>query len=156
MILFSPEITHVRKTGRRARLSDTLALLTDPKWETNLDPDAEWIVLKIPEGNDSYFLADFVDGDKEDEKEWLEGPFQQRWSVNYLVGLKRMQRSKKRQRSNYLRANEGKSVGRKKMARRNKVGRVESMRRSIAPNTTQWSDLREDPEDRYAAAVRKN
>ncbi len=70
-----PEIPHVRKAGRRARLSDTLALLTDPKWEADPDPDAEWIVLKIPKGNDSYFLADFVDGGKEDEKEWLEGPF---------------------------------------------------------------------------------
>jgi hypothetical protein len=150
-----PEITHVRKAGRRARLSDTLALLTDPKWEADPDPGAEWIVLKIPKGNDSYFLADFVDGDKEDEKEWLESPFQQRWSVDYLVGLKRMQRSERRERSNYLRANEGKSMGRKKMTRRKEVGSVESMRRSIAPNTTQWQDLRADPEERYAAAMAK-
>jgi hypothetical protein len=150
-----PEITLARR-GRRARLSDTLALLTDPKWEADPDPDAEWIVLKIPKGNDSYFLADFVDGDKEDEKEWLEGPFQQRWSVDYLVGLKRMQRSERRERSNYLRANEGKSMGRKKMTRRKEAGSVESMKRSIAPNTTQWPNLRSDPEERYTAAVRRN
>ena len=112
--------------------------------------------MKIPKGNDSYFLADFVDGDREDEKEWLEGPFQQRWSVDYLVGLKRMDRAERRQRSNYLRAYEGKSMGRKKSTRRKDAGSVESMKRSIAPNTTSWPDLNADPEDRYAAAVRRN
>ncbi len=29
------EITHSRRTGRRARLSDTLSLMTDPKWEAD-------------------------------------------------------------------------------------------------------------------------
>ena len=38
-----PEITHFRRAGRRARLSDTLSLMTDPKWESDPDPDAEWI-----------------------------------------------------------------------------------------------------------------
>ena len=150
------EITHSKRSGRRARLSDTLSLMTDPKWEADPDPDAEWIVLKIPKGNDSYFLADFVDGDREDEKEWLEGPFQQKWPVDYLVGLKRMQRSKRRERSNYFRAYEGKSMGRKKSTRRKDAGSIESMARSIAPNTTQWPDLSADPEERYEAAVRRN
>ena len=36
-----PGITHFRRAGRRARLSDTLALMTDPKWESDPDPDAE-------------------------------------------------------------------------------------------------------------------
>ena len=36
-----PEITHFRRAGRRARLSDTLSLMTDPKWKADPDPDAE-------------------------------------------------------------------------------------------------------------------
>ena len=47
-------------------------------------------------------------------------------------------------------------MGRKKMTRRKEVGSVESMKRSIAPNTTQWPNLRSDPEERYTAAVRRN
>ncbi len=64
-----------REGGRRARLSDSLELLTDPLWCEEPDPKVEWIVLKVPRGNSSFFLADFVDGDTLDEKEWLEGPY---------------------------------------------------------------------------------
>jgi hypothetical protein len=69
------------RRGARARLSDTLDLLTEPKWETDPDPNVDWLVLKIPRGNKTFFMADFVDGDVEDEKEWLEGPFQQSATV---------------------------------------------------------------------------
>jgi hypothetical protein len=67
-----------------------------------------------------------------------------------------MDRAERRQRSNYLRAYERKSMGRKKSTRRKDAGSAESMKRSIAPNTTHWPDLSADPDERYAAAVRRN
>jgi hypothetical protein len=57
------------KRGTRSRLSDTLNLLTEPMWESDLDPNVEWIVLKVPRRNRSFFIADFVDGDVMDEKD---------------------------------------------------------------------------------------
>ncbi len=47
-------------------------------------------------------------------------------------------------------------MGRKKSTRRKDAGSIESMARSIAPNTTQLPDLSADPEERYEAAVRRN
>jgi hypothetical protein len=98
----------------------------------------EWIVLKIPKGNKTFFLADFVDGDMEDEKEWLEGPYQQSATVEYLMEQKREGRKKRRQRSIYLRANAGKTVTKVKHLQRQPAdcGSLESRARSIAPNTT--------------------
>ncbi len=47
-------------------------------------------------------------------------------------------------------------MGRKKSTTRMDSGSVESMARSIAPNTTQRPDLSADPVERYEAAVRRN
>jgi len=71
--------------GTRSRLSDTLDLLTEPLWEQDPDPNVEWILLKVPRMNRSFFMADFVDGDIMDEKEWLEGPFQQSMTISQLM-----------------------------------------------------------------------
>jgi hypothetical protein len=84
--------------GTRSRLSDTLDLLTEPLWESDPDPDAEWVVLKVLNGNDFYFMADFVDGDIMDGSEWLEGPFDQAITVTNLLDIKRRGRAVRRER----------------------------------------------------------
>jgi hypothetical protein len=132
-----------RPGGTRARFSDTLELLTEPLWEELPDPEVEWIVLKVPRGNSSFFLADFVGGDTLDEKEWLEGPFHQTTTVSTLLEFKRQGRSERRHRSRYLRANQGKSVGRVKMTQRVPVGSLQSLQRSIAPLDTELPKLDE-------------
>jgi hypothetical protein len=49
----------------------------------------EWLVLKIPQANLSHVLCDFCDGDKLDDKHWLEGPFSQSLTVRELLEYKR-------------------------------------------------------------------
>ncbi len=40
------------------------------------DSEDEWIVVKVPKKmKGKFFLADFCDGDSEDEFQWLEGPY---------------------------------------------------------------------------------
>jgi hypothetical protein len=136
--------------GTRARFSDTLELLTEPLWEESPDPKVEWIVLKVPRANSSFFLADFVDGDTIDEKEWLEGPFHQHTTVSTLLDIKRQGRSVRRSQSRSLRKNEGKSVGRVKMTERKPRGSLASLQRSIAPFDSELLKLdeRNNPYDR--------
>ena len=52
---------------------DSLVEHTRPDWDTEFDMETdEWLVIRIPKGNRSYVKVDFVDGDTEDDKEWLE------------------------------------------------------------------------------------
>jgi hypothetical protein len=53
-----------------------------------MDKD-EWVVLKVPQANRSHVLCDFCDGDKIDDKHWLEGPFSQNLTVRELLEYQR-------------------------------------------------------------------
>jgi hypothetical protein len=44
------------RRGARARLSDTLDLLTEPKWEADPDLNVDWLVLN-PRGNKTFFMT---------------------------------------------------------------------------------------------------
>jgi hypothetical protein len=91
------------RTGE-AKLSDTLSFLLnsdsgvmdernidDNSWTTrnarafDTMPGDDWLVLKIPQGNRSYGMCDFCDGDDLDEKQWLEGPFSLNLTLRELV-----------------------------------------------------------------------
>jgi hypothetical protein len=91
------------------------------------------IVIQIPKGNGSYMNVDFVDGDTEDEKEWLEGPYDQNTTIIDLISMKEEGREVRRSKSQHLRVNEGRSVGRKKSTSRKANPGKETLFRSIAP-----------------------
>ncbi len=93
----------MERTGE-AKLSDTLSFLLNSDSgvmdERNIDnnswstrnarafdtmPGDEWLVLKIPQGNRSYVMCDFCDGDDLDGKQWLEGPFSQNLTLREMV-----------------------------------------------------------------------
>jgi hypothetical protein len=75
--------------SKRGNLKDSLVEHTCPEWDTEFDlATDEWLVIRIPKGNRSYVKVDFVDGDTEDEKEWLEGPYHQRTTITDLLRMR--------------------------------------------------------------------
>jgi hypothetical protein len=107
-------------------------------WESDPDPDAEWIVLKIPNGNDFYFMADFVDGDVMDGSEWLEGPFDQAITVTNLLDIKRRGRTVRRERGSHKTEQDVVSGPRVKYTPKN-AGRANLERRPINREWTRTS-----------------
>ena len=109
------------RTGE-AKLSDTLSFLLNSdsgvmderkidnnSWTTRNErafdtmPGDGWLVLKIPQGNRSYAMCDFCDGDDLDEKQWLEGPFSLNLTLRELVEQrKNTTREKRRAMDNVL------------------------------------------------------
>ncbi len=141
--------------GRRARLSDTLDLLTEPLWESDPDPDVEWIVLKIPRRNNSFFMADFVDGDNIDDKEWLEGPFDQDLTVKALLGIKRRGRAVRRRRGSNTMQSEGQARGRIKPTSRDD-GTDHPLRRQADLNRASRPMFRDHrPEKNFAEIIKR-
>ena len=66
-------------------------------------PGDEWIVVKVPQANRSHVMCDFCDGDVLDEKQWLEGPFNQDLTIRELIDYQRgTTRSKRRARTDNL------------------------------------------------------
>ena len=69
-----------------------MSLGNKSRWEERafdtMDKD-KWVVLKVPQANQSHVLCDFCDGDELDDKHWLEGPFSQNMTVRELLEYQR-------------------------------------------------------------------
>ena len=133
----SKEDLKVRRWDFRSKLEEQ----TKPKWASEMIKlEDDWIVIQIPNGNESYMNVDFVDGDTEDEKEWLEGPFDQSTTIKDLINIRDQGREARRLRSRRLRVNEGRSVGRVKSTTRKPRPAPETLFRSIAPGSREsWN-----------------
>lgn len=100
-----------------AKLSDTLSFLLNSDSgvmdERSIDnsnerafdtmPDDNWLVLKIPQGNRSFAMCDFCDGDDLDEKQWLEGPFSLNLTLRDMVDYRRASTRERRRASDNMR-----------------------------------------------------
>ena len=52
-----------------------------------VDEEDDWLIIKIPRKQRlKYFMVDYCDGDKEDEFQWLEGPYLQKdWTIRDIM-----------------------------------------------------------------------
>ena len=126
---------------RRSNFKDSLVEHTRPDWDTefNMETDA-WLIIRIPKGNRSYVKVDFVDGDTEDVKEWLEGPYHQRTTITDLLRMRDWGRRERRLNSRFARELKGARPKSKKKP----TPSLESFARSIAPGGYQH-DKRRSP-----------
>ena len=107
----------------------------------------EWLVIRIPKGNRSYVKVDFVDGDTEDDKEWLEGPYHQRTTITDLLRMRDWGRRERRLNSRFARE----LKGARPKSKRKPTPSLESLARSIAPSGHQH-DKRRSPSNVERAA----
>jgi hypothetical protein len=115
---------------RRGHFKDSLVEHTRPDWDTEFDMVTdEWLVIRVPKGNRSYVKVDFVDGDTEDDKEWLEGPYHQRSTITDLLRMRDWGRRERRLDSRFARE----LKGARPKSKRKPSHPLESLARSIAP-----------------------
>ncbi len=125
--------------SRRGNFKDSLVEDTCPDWDTEFDMETdEWLVIRTPKGNRSYVKVDFVDGDTEDNKEWLEGPYHQRTTITDLLRMRDWGRKERRRNSRFARELKGQ---RPKMKRK-PTPSLESLARSIVPESPRDGEWR--------------
>ncbi len=118
--------------SKRGNLKDSLVEHTCPEWDTEFDlATDEWLVIRIPKGNRSYVKVDSVDGDTEDEKEWLEGPYHPRTTITDLLRMRDWGRKERRLNSRFFKELKGK----RPKSKRKPTPPLESLARTIAPGS---------------------
>jgi hypothetical protein len=137
---------------RRWKFKDELNLRANPDWYPDSDglSDDEWIILRVSKNDKEYVRVDFVDGDTDDDKEWLEGPFSRDVTVSDLIKMKEKGRVSRRLGVSGQQADKAERKGRIKSTKRYPTPPLHTLRRSIAPgSSSSWTPRDEVPWSKY-------